>query len=398
MINPVTVIGLLVTVSNYGIVYAETEDVSNFARHNANANIVQSAALLATNTQLSEVPASVQHRDPILYAQLESSLSKSSKVATDSSLTNPPVLSATVLLNEMVSALQELNYQGTVVYSHDGIVESMQVVHRGGAKTGDEIERVVQLNGVPREVIRKNDVVTCYMSGTRSVLVGKQKFGGSLFTARSTKFANFSDTYRFSLKGVGRVAGKPTRIIDIQPMDKYRYGYKLWLSSDNALLLKSELVGTDGKVLERIMFVQMEVLDSIPDAMLKPSISGELFTWHQDKAKPNSDTVAVQLDNWLFSTLPAGFKISAVSKQQMPNSDMPADHVVITDGLASISVYIEAFGVQSQPFVGSSRMGAVNIYGVVIRDHQVTVVGEVPELTVKLIAESVQSVNTGADG
>jgi len=105
-----------------------------------------------------------------------------------------------------------------------------------------------------------------------------------------------------------------------------------------------------------------------------------------------------QLDNWLFSKLPAGFKITAVSKHKMPNSEMPADHVVITDGLASISVYIESFGVQSQPFVGSSRMGAVNIYGVVVNDHQVTVVGEVPELTVRLIAESVQSVNAGVDG
>jgi len=322
-----------------------------------------------------------------------------SKHQTQPSLNSPSLSfseedSAEVLLERMVLASKQLNYHGTVVYSHDGIIESMQVIHKGGP--GGEVERLVQLNGVPREVIRKDDVVTCYMSGRRSVLVGKRNLNSNLLATFSKKFASFSDTYRFDVGGIGRVAGKVARIINIQPKDNYRYGYKLWLNKENALLLKSELVGANGDVLEQVMFVQLDVLDSIPDFMLQPSISGESYTWHQGASKTKES--AVTLDNWLFSNLPVGFKISTVSKQQMPNSKSLADHVIISDGLASISVYIESFGVQSQPFVGSSYMGAVNIYGAVVDDFQVTVVGEVPPLTVKMIAESVLSVASKAGG
>jgi sigma-E factor negative regulatory protein RseB len=82
--------------------------------------------------------------------------------------------------------------------------------------------------------------------------------------------------------------------------------------------------------------------------------------------------------------------ISARYIQQMPNSSQPAEHVIISDGLASVSVYIEPFNAESQSFVGASRVGAMNIFGSVHDDHQVTVVGEVPMSTVELIAQSIR--------
>ena len=299
-------------------------------------------------------------------------------------------------LKQMGSALQNLNYHGTIIYSHGGLIESMQVVHKSGPN--GEFERLVHLSGAPREVIRSNDTVTCYMSDSQSVMVGKRNLSGHLLSKLGNDFDSYSNTYSFSLAGEGRVAGKSAHMIQIDPKDQYRYGYRLWLSKSDALLLKSELIDPLGEVLEQFMFAQVDVVDFIPDAMLKPAISGESFTWHREKIGEGvGESPDTQL-RWSVPNLPAGFKLTNYTKQQMPNTKAVADHIVISDGLASVSVYIEHFSAESQPFVGASHMGAVNIYGAVLGDFQVTVVGEVPPPTVKMIAESVAAQGKGAGG
>jgi len=178
--------------------------------------------------------------------------------------------------------------------------------------------------------------------------------------------------------------------VEINPKDLYRYGYRLWIDESSNLLLKSELVDSQGAVLEQMMFTQIEIVDEIPDAMLKPAISGESFTWHGDDEKIEKDG---EIDrSWQVANMPSGFVVSARYKQQMPNSSQPAEHVIISDGLASVSVYIEPFNAESQSFVGASRMGAVNIFGLIQQDHQVTVVGEVPMSTVEMISKSIRYV------
>jgi len=295
-------------------------------------------------------------------------------------------MSAIEYIGKMGQALQTLNYHGSLVYINDGRVESIRLIHKNDGH--GESERLVHLSGEPREVIRKNDVVTCYLPDSQSVVVGQRRFNNHLFAKLTANLNQFAPNYSFVAAGNNRVAGKNTRIIEINPKDLYRYGYRLWIDEDSNLLLKSELVNSQGEVLEQMMFTQIEIVDDIPDAMLKPAVSGESFTWHGDDEKSESD---LDVDRaWHVANLPSGFMVSARYKQQMPNSSQPAEHVIISDGLASVSIYIEPFNAESQSFVGASRTGAMNIYGSVRDDHQVTVVGEVPMSTVELIAQSIR--------
>lgn len=294
--------------------------------------------------------------------------------------------SALSYLKQMGLALQTLNYHGTIVYSHEGEVGSMQVIHQSGP--GGEIERLVHLSGEPREIIRTNDVVTCYLPDSRSVLVANRNLNGHMLAKLSADYELFSNVYTFTVAGEGRIAGKRARLISVEPKDQYRYGYRLWLGVDAALLLKSELIGPRGNVLEQFMFAQVEIVDFIPDAMLKPAMSGESFAWYRDKS-PDTGGAAIQLAHWGVSQLPVGFKLTEYTRQHMPNTDVSTDHLVISDGLAFISVYIEPIKPGSQPIVGPLRMGALNIHGALLGDFQVTVVGEVPPTTVKMIAESI---------
>ncbi|MDH5326498.1 MAG: MucB/RseB C-terminal domain-containing protein [Gammaproteobacteria bacterium] len=285
-------------------------------------------------------------------------------------------------LNQMGEALKTLNYHGTLVYSHDGQLESMQLIHKKD-KNG-EYERLVHLSGAPREVIRKNDVVTSYLPDSRSVVVRQRRFNSHLFAKLSKNIGDFVGVYNILLGGTDRVAGRQTHIILIQPKDQYRYGYRLWVDQSSGLLLKSELTES-GKPLEQMMFVNIEVLKNIPDTMLNPGVSGEAYTWHHNKKDDRAPSVNA---NWEVKQLPNGFMVTGHYIQQIQNSDQSAEHLVISDGLASISIYIEDIGAENQGYAGAFRKGAVNIYGSKYDNHQVTVVGEVPHETVKFIAGS----------
>jgi sigma-E factor negative regulatory protein RseB len=66
------------------------------------------------------------------------------------------------------------------------------------------------------------------------------------------------------------------------------------------------------------------------------------------------------------------------------------EHLVYSDGLAAVSVFVERQGVENGEFMlGTHRMGAMHAYGVVSDGHRITVIGEVPARTVELIGGSV---------
>ena len=171
-------------------------------------------------------------------------------------------------LNKMGEALKSLNYYGTLVYMHDGRVESLKIIHK--RDSSGELQRVVHLTGEAREVIRNNDVVTCYMPDSQSVLVGERRFNNHLLSKLTRNFQEFAGNYQFQVDGNGRVAGRNATIISINPKDNFRYGYRFWIDDENGLLLKSDLMSSDAVVLEQLMFVELTVVDKVPDEMLKP--------------------------------------------------------------------------------------------------------------------------------
>ena len=61
-------------------------------------------------------------------------------------------------------ALRGLDYEGTLVYLADGRIETMKVWHRDD--DGRERERLVAVNGPPREVARDGERVVCTTTST----------------------------------------------------------------------------------------------------------------------------------------------------------------------------------------------------------------------------------------
>ncbi|NOX92276.1 MAG: outer membrane lipoprotein-sorting protein [Gammaproteobacteria bacterium] len=296
--------------------------------------------------------------------------------------------SALDVLMRMQTASQNINYYGTLVFLHNGQVQSMRVVHKAD-ETG-RFERLINLNGVAREVVRKDDLTICYMPDSKEVMVSRQKFKGNvnmLTQLAGNDFAQLQKSYRFTLESMERVAGREARRIFIQPKDSLRYGYRLWVDDEKSILLKSDLLNEQGESLEQAMFADIAVVDRIPENLLKPTSTGDGFTWYE-RESDNSTPMILDSD-WKIEPLPKGFTVSSRFRHQILGSSVPSEHWVLSDGLANISIYFEKLTDDEDAFEGIAPMGVVNAFGLLNAEHQITVIGEVPAGTVEQLAHSV---------
>ena len=307
---------------------------------------------------------------------------------TQSSALNAETDDPRVWLEQMSQAMQRLNYDGTFVYLHDGTLEAMRVIHR--ADDAGEHERLIALTGVPREVLRDNSTVTCILPDQKSVMVDKSLPRKPFPANLPRDLAALKDSYEFRFDGAGRVSGRDARIIEILPRDRYRYGYRLWIGEDKKMLLKFDLVDSQGQALEQTMFTWLKLPDRIPDKALEAGISGDGYTWYGDVRREDAAIVASDKSRWGLGWVPSGFMLMHHNRHQMPGESGDAEHLVYSDGLATVSVYFEKVTAGKEILRGVSRMGAVNAMGGVINGFHATVVGEVPVVTVEQIASNIQ--------
>ena len=122
-------------------------------------------------------------------------------------------------------------------------------------------------------------------------------------------------------------------------------------------------------------------------------IGGDGFTWRTDTDSAAIGAAATGDSSWQVHWLPSGFELKESKIQSMATSHMPVSHLVYSDGLAMVSVFVEKLMDGEQVLQGYSSRGAVNAFSRVADDHQITVVGEVPLPTVRQIAASVAKVD-----
>lgn len=291
-------------------------------------------------------------------------------------------------LEKMHHAAHMLNYEGTFVYGQHNQLSSMRIIHSVSAE--GERERLISMDGTGREVIRDGNTVTCILPDSQSVMVEKSRPETNFPPTFPMKVGNLSKYYKLSLAGRDKVAGKATRKILITPRDDLRYGHALWVHEKSGLLLKTLLLNEKHEPVEQFMFTQITFMDKIPTKMLESSIDSKDFTWYESK-ETEQQVESTSKSPWHVGHLPPGFKQDMKRMYRMPTSIMPVEHRVYSDGLASVSVFIEKNNDEEKDnLFGSSHMGAVNAHGRKLDGYHVTVVGEVPQAAVRMIGESVQ--------
>jgi sigma-E factor negative regulatory protein RseB len=284
-------------------------------------------------------------------------------------------------LERMNRAVEELNYRGTFVHVLDGTAETLHIVHRHA--DGQSGERILSDNA-GREIVRQGSRVQGIFPDRRVVLFETRSDVSPLVSALPSNTAELEPHYEITLGGSARVADRPVQVLEIKPRDEYRYGYMLWLDQETAMPLQSQLVDEQGEVVEQILFTDIEIPADIPPAALEPTIDTEGFATLR---APESTPLANEIP-WRAAAVPGGFKLSVATQSPIAGSDTPVEHLVYSDGLATVSVFIEDPETKAEVREGFSTVGSTNAYSLTLRGRKVTAMGEVPRPTVRTIASS----------
>lgn len=286
-------------------------------------------------------------------------------------------------LERMAGAVQTSNYEGTVIRISNGRAEALKVAH--AVADGVIREKVIAQEGNGLEIIRNGNEVHCILPESRSVLVEEWSDQSTLFSTLPSSSLRIGSEYDVSVVREERVAGREAILLAIRPHDQYRLGHRIWLDTETAFPLQTQLIDVDGSALEQVKFADISIGREIQTSALTPSVSTENFRWY---TSPTRNSTPVADSDWLSTDLPAGFRAVSAQRETLPGSDRPVTHILYSDGLASVSVFVgEATG---EALTERSRVGASASYSLMTDGYRITAVGEVPPQTVERIARSMQ--------
>jgi sigma-E factor negative regulatory protein RseB len=311
-------------------------------------------------------------------------------------------LDAQAWLRKIHLAAQKLNYSGTFVYEQASQIRTSRVTHVLEGK--DEREKLEILDGKPREFIRHNEEIVCYVPELKTLLVEKRITQDVFPAILAANPSELSEHYEIRKGETGRIAGYDAQSVTLDPKDNLRFGYRLWAEQNSGLLLRAQTLGDHGEVVEQIAFTQVTI-GNIDRSKVKPSYINTAG-WKTERAAMSQSA----LTGWSVKAIPAGFK--KIREMRRMISDTPASNttvnltnhdrgavitpaikreisqIVYSDGLAAISVFIEP--VSQSRTEGSMQQGAMNITGKRQGAFWLTIVGEVPSAAIKQVANSIE--------
>ncbi|RLA57103.1 MAG: negative regulator for alginate biosynthesis [Gammaproteobacteria bacterium] len=273
-------------------------------------------------------------------------------------------------LDKMSRSVRQVSYNGVVTLQRGDDMQVMQISHSVGE--GTISERLTELTGQGAQVERADHPLDCIHPGHRLLRLGADLQAGR---------CGIAQYYRFSVTDGERVAGRMAVRIRIEPRDMYRFGYVMQLDGETALLLKAETIGRGEKILEKFQFANLSYSGQILDGT-----EVNLVHEAQHPLPPAAVPTASDGNKWGVGWVPRGFI----------STDIPVGgggRRTYTDGLAVFSVFLEELGQEIRPGEGVVHRGSTLSYTRGMRftgqSVLVTVIGEVPVNTARMVADSV---------
>lgn len=294
------------------------------------------------------------------------------------------------LLQRLYNATKGLSYSGTFVYQHGQHTETSRIVRRVDAS--GTYERIEVLDGSPREIIRSGDEVKAYLPGSQTVKIEKATSDRPMLPIMFSQVRELTAVYTIKGGETERIAGFEAQSISLIPRDTMRYAHRFWSDVATGMLVKAQTFDEHLVLVEQFMFTQLRIGGPISRNDLRPRYAAAARDWRVHEAgpmTPMSDSA------WILRSPPAGFKKIAEMRRSF-SGNVEVSHLVVSDGIASISVFIESAGrgKPNPPPIGLSRQGTINVFTRKLDEFLVTVVGEAPAACVEAIAVGIESRTT----
>ena len=287
-------------------------------------------------------------------------------------------------LMRVTQAARTLNYSGTISVRQGTRVDTFRLAHM--FENDQESEKLLSLDGPAREIVRSATEVRYYFPDAKVVRIEPRTIRNVFPSLSPEQTANLTQYYEFKLTPGGRVAGRITDMATFEPRDGMRYAHRFWADATTGLLLRSRLVNEKGEVIEEFAFQDVAYNAKLDKEMVRPSWTSVPSDWQVTQAGPgdfkSEDT------GWSVNKVPPGFIKISEGFRRLAGKRQAAAHLVFSDGLVAISVFVEPYTV-TQTQIGLTQAGGLAQYSTRSDAYRVTVIGEAPPATVQQIAQSV---------
>ena len=293
-----------------------------------------------------------------------------------------PPAKAQSLLVRMVEAARKLDYAGSYVYQRGGRIEAFQLVHIEDAK--GEAERRESLDGPPKLMLREGENITCYMPDAKYVNLDRHSVTKLFPALLPDDVGDLLKVYDVQTQADERVAGIDAQVVLLTPKDGLRYPYRLWFDPASGLIVKATLLAPNlESIVEQFSFTQLQVGGNISRKDLKPHLKDRDFKVYAAAEKRRNNAIK----DFDIRGVPAGYRLVNVATRSMPSGELT--HVMFTDGLSAVSVFIEPLSREQKAVQGHSAQDATHMVAKAVGNFQITVMGEAPESTIQQFAKGV---------
>lgn len=292
-------------------------------------------------------------------------------------------------LLRMHEASRQRAYVGTFVVSVGGAMSSARIWHVCDGE--QQMERVEALTGAPRSTFRHNDQVVTFLPESRVAVAEKRESLGLFPNLLKSKDASIAQYYRARAAGSERVAGYEADVTALQPTDGWRFGYRVWTEKKTGLVVKVQTLDGAGQVLEQAAFSELQ-LDA-PVSMAKLSrMMGHTQGYRIER--PGLEETSADAQGWVVKNGVPGFEPMSCYRRMVDraNAGVPTNtlQLIFSDGLASVSLFVEPFDAQRHAQPGSLAVGATHVLTQHSGNWWLSAVGEVPQQTLAAFAKGLE--------
>ena len=297
------------------------------------------------------------------------------------------------LLQRISDALNDSSYRGTLIQSVDGRINTMHVMHSNDG--GVVREKLLAMDGEGREILRTGAELVCLLPRLKLKVIETNSMPSNAFARLPASADELNRFYALEEKGSARIAGRQAVHYFLRPRDRFRYGHRLWVDEETMLPLRMQLVSRS-RVIEETRFTDIEIGVDIPPEAFVSSIDSEGFRVIRASDSPGPATpigsksaaadAAPEGPKWPQEPYP-GFKLRATQTRTVSINGQVTQRLVFSDGIATVSVFIAARPAgDSGDAAQLARLGAAHSLQRRIGNNTVTLVGEVPAETLRMLA------------
>ncbi|MFC3149575.1 MucB/RseB C-terminal domain-containing protein [Litoribrevibacter euphylliae] len=292
------------------------------------------------------------------------------------------------LLSMLDEARKENSFIGTFIHRRGDSVNSYHIVH--GIQDGVQYERLKSLDGAPREILRDGESVTCILPEDVGSRWDQIPPLSPLVPGENVDWKEIQKWLKFTILSHSWIAGREAILIEAQSIEQDRFIRRYGIDAETGLLLKTEILNSEGRSLELAQFTQIKINPSNLKEELAPTLKGKVTKFDRRHWNKSATTSV----NWKPDWLPSGFHLTGVTSGEDKNF---VEAYTYSDGLSSFSIFREQPSAQFVEMEGRGGGATVAVSRVIETEKGekwgITLVGEIPVETAKRVASSVSMLN-----